>query len=72
MNGKAVVAAYLFPNGMVMSFDENGEQVPEYQGRYEEVAGKLRIDFPNVGLSWGEKNWVKREPIITTGERTNS
>jgi hypothetical protein len=24
-------------NGMVMVFDERGEQMPEYQGRYDEV-----------------------------------
>ena len=52
--GKCVVAAHLLPNGMIMAFDQNGEQVPEYQGRYEEVAGRLREDFPNMPLNWTE------------------
>ena len=28
------------PNDMVMVFDEEGEQIPEYQGQYEEIKGK--------------------------------
>ncbi|GAJ00912.1 unnamed protein product [marine sediment metagenome] len=30
-----------FSNGMVMCFDEKGEQVAEYQGRYEKVKDKI-------------------------------
>ena len=33
-------------NGMVMVFDEKGEQIPEYQGRYEEVKDKILRDAP--------------------------
>lgn len=35
-----------FSNGMVMVFDEKGEQLPEYQGRYEEVKDKILADAP--------------------------
>lgn len=35
-----------FDNGMVMVFDEKGEQLPEYQGRYEEVKDKILADAP--------------------------
>ena len=35
-----------FQNGMVMVFDEQGEQIPEYQGRYEEVRDKIMADAP--------------------------
>jgi len=28
-------------NGMVMVFDKKGEQIPEYQGQYEEVKEKI-------------------------------
>jgi len=38
--------AVKFSNGMVMVFDENGEQMPEYQGRYEEVKDKILADAP--------------------------
>ena len=32
------------PNNMVMVFDEKGEQIPEYQGQYEEVKGGILKD----------------------------
>ena len=35
-----------FQNDMVMVFDENGEQMPAYQGRYEEVKDKILADAP--------------------------
>ena len=33
-------------NGMVMVFDDEGEQVPEYQGQYEVVRGNILRDAP--------------------------
>ena len=33
-------------NGMVMVFDKKGEQIPEYQGRYEEVKESILKDAP--------------------------
>jgi len=38
--------AVKFSNGIVLCFDENGEQMPEYQGRYEEVKDKILADAP--------------------------
>ena len=32
------------PNNMVMAFDEKGEQIPEYQGQYEEVKESILRD----------------------------
>ena len=34
------------PNGMVLVFDGKGEQIPEYQGQYEEVKRKILKDAP--------------------------
>ena len=34
------------PNNMVMVFDKKGEQIPEYQGQYEEVKEKILKDAP--------------------------
>ena len=34
------------PNDMVMVFDEKGEQIPEYQGQYEEVKESVLKDAP--------------------------
>ena len=31
-------------NNMVMVFDTEGEQVPEYQGKYEDVKGRILRD----------------------------
>jgi len=33
-------------NNMVMVFDEEGEQIPEYQGYYEEVKESVLMDAP--------------------------
>lgn len=35
---------YKWQNGMVMVFDQFGEQMPDYQGRYEEVREKILSD----------------------------
>lgn len=35
-----------FPNDMVAVFNERGEQVPEYQGRYGDVRDKVLSDAP--------------------------
>jgi len=46
-----------FSNGMVMVFDENGEQMPEYQGRRSEAIKKLSGTLlNNVEFSIGSWN----------------
>jgi hypothetical protein len=40
---KSVIKA---PNNMVMVFDKNGEQIPQYQGQYEEVKELILKDAP--------------------------
>ncbi len=35
-----------FQNDMVVVFDERGEQIPEYQGQYEEVKESILTDAP--------------------------
>jgi len=34
------------PNNMVVVFDDDDEQVPEYQGKYEEVRERVLRDAP--------------------------
>lgn len=46
--------AYVFSNGMVMAFDQFGQQMAEYQGRFEEVAAKITADFPSIRIRAGE------------------
>lgn len=33
-----------FQNDIVVVFDENGEQMPEYQGRYDDVKERILAD----------------------------
>ncbi len=41
-----IKAAIKFRNNMIMVFDENGEQIPKYQGKYEEMKGNILKDAP--------------------------
>jgi hypothetical protein len=42
-----ITHVYTFPNGMVIVFDQFGKQMPEYQGRVEEVIPKIiEAGFP--------------------------
>ena len=34
------------PNGMALVFDSRGEQIPEYQGQYEQVKAHILQDAP--------------------------
>lgn len=47
--------AILFTNGMLMVFDENGQQFSEYQGMGKKMIPKLKRDFPDClieGMDW--------------------
>ena len=41
-----IKSAIRFQNDMVMVFNKKGEQVPKYQGQYEEVKGSILRDAP--------------------------
>ena len=38
------------PNGMIMVFDEKGEQVPEYQDQYQEVKESILKNAPTDAI----------------------
>ncbi len=44
MRMKMIKTAIRCPNNMVMVFDKKGEQVPEYQGQYQEVKESILRD----------------------------
>lgn len=57
-----------FGNDLVMVFDESGEQMPKFQGRYEEVRAKILVhaplsaeffhsDWPVFGNAVSRKDW---------------
>jgi hypothetical protein len=54
-------------NDMVMVFDNKGEQIPEYQGYYEDVKEKILADAPEGTLF---NHWFSRtlDPEVVTGE----
>ena len=54
------------PNDMVVVFDENDEQIPEYQGRYEEVKERILQDAPPQAV-FG--HWLDYESDIKTVPR---
>ena len=54
-------------NDMVMVFDENGEQLPEFQGHYGDVKDKILANAPAGSVF---NHWFGRaaEPERVTGE----
>ena len=43
-----VAAVYRFKNGMVMTFDDNGKQIPELQGKYTiELLSKI-VEYSDI------------------------
>ena len=59
--------AIRFKNNMVVVFDEEGEQISEYQGQYEEVKQSILRDAPPNAIfahgftDYGELLKVPRE-----------
>jgi hypothetical protein len=46
MDEKQIIEnVYFFPNGMVAVTDQRGQQIPEYQGLYDEVWPKIQKDL---------------------------
>ena len=51
-------------NNMVVVFDEKGEQIPEYQGQYDEVKEKILRDAPpDAVFSHGFTNYGKSQEV---------
>ena len=41
-----IAHVYLWANGWVMVFDQDGRQLPSYQGNYAEVKARILADAP--------------------------
>ena len=41
-----IKAVFRCQNGMVMVFDKKGEQIPKYQGQYEDIKEGILKDAP--------------------------
>jgi hypothetical protein len=51
-----VKSCTIWTNGIVMSFDEKGEQIPGYQGFILDIAEKLKIGC-DENTKWTFGNW---------------
>lgn len=54
-------------NNMVVVFDEEGEQIPWYQGNYDDVKEKILADAPSGSVF---NHWFGHslEPEVVAGE----
>ena len=62
----SIKTAIKFDNGMVMVFDGRGRQVPEYQGKYDNVKDLVLMDSTSrtkfLNGTWGSPlTQVKKE-----------
>lgn len=48
MSKPQITHVYEFSNGMVMVFDQHGQQMPEFQGPKEDVEQAIRQVAPHV------------------------
>ncbi len=55
-------------NDMVMVFDENGEEIPRYQGFYNEVKDSILADA-RAGSIFNHWFGYSLKPVIVTPER---
>lgn len=53
----------VWPNGMVMVFGPNGEQLPEYQGRWSDKEAEIRAHFDGVIQFMSE--WIPPRAPVT-------
>jgi hypothetical protein len=59
MIDQRIANIYLFSNGMVMVFDQDGRQIPEYQGPRERVLDLLKR-VASDDAQWYEGTWMPR------------
>lgn len=58
----AIRNVYVWDNGMVMVFDENGQQMPDYQARIDEVWSEIERDKDSDTVFHGR--WPDRQPSL--------
>lgn len=58
-----IKAAIRFGDNMVMVFDENGQQMTEYQGKYEAVKDEILKDAPGTATFYYSVGGTAFAPI---------
>ncbi len=56
-----------FESGMVLVFDEKGEQMPRFQGRYEAVRAKILARAPK-GTNFYHGTWPQGRKLVPRKE----
>ena len=64
---KVIKTVIKLRNNMVMVFDAEGEQIPEYQGQYEDVKERILRDAP-AGTVFNHRFGYSLEPETVSGE----
>ena len=62
-----IKTVYRWSNGMVMVFDAKGEQVPQYQGRYEDMKDAILKDAPPDAVFFHAKWQEDQTPVSREG-----
>jgi hypothetical protein len=52
-----ITNVYVFENGMCMVFDQNGKQMPEYQGEWVKVKDDILKVFDKERVQYGK--WIR-------------
>ncbi len=61
-----IASVFLFPNGMVAVCDERGQQMPEYQGEWNEKGADILRDKPSHVPINGLGDWNDcAYPVLT-------
>ena len=58
----------MLQNGMVMTFDVEGEQITEYQGQYEDVKGHILRDAPPTAVFAHWFNYADESTAVPRGD----
>ena len=58
----------MLQNGMVMTFDAEGEQITEYQGHYEDVKGHILRDAPPTAVFAHWFNYADESTAVPRGD----
>lgn len=57
-----IASVWVFPNGMVVVFDQHKQQMPKYQGQWKHLEAKIRANIDNdTVIHRGDltgNNWV--------------
>jgi hypothetical protein len=68
LSPRRIKRVIVWQNGLTMVFDQYGEQMPEYQGRLDEIEETLAAAFPRERWEYG--NW--QSGVIVQHEQLES